>query len=379
MSIQFNRSTKMLFASIILFMMNGAPALWAQRTVPAQETTAPEPMTTPVSSSGQGVAGQLQQVAVAQQGVMTNESNAFRLDHLKTVKAGLLHVGYAEVGPRSGKPVILLHGWPYDIHSFEKSSALLAAQGYRVLVPYLRGYGTTTFISPATMRNAQQSAVALDIVQFMDALHIDKAIIGGFDWGARTADIIAALWPERCTALVAVSGYLIGSPKANENPLAPNAEFLWWYQYYFATERGYKGYQANTAAFNKLIWKTASPKWNFDDSTYSRSAQAFNNPDHVAITIHNYRWRLGLAKGEKQYDALEAKLAKSPTISVPTVTLEGDANGAAFPPPSSYASKYTGQYKHHTLTGGIGHNLPQEAPQAFADAIMEADALSLVR
>lgn len=226
------------------------------------------------------------------------------------------------------------------------------------------------------MRNAQQSAVALDIVNFMDALKIDKAIIAGFDWGARTADIIAALWPERCTALVAVSGYLIGTPKANENPLSPNAEFLWWYQYYFATERGYKGYQANTAAFNKLIWKTASPKWNFDDETYERAARAFDNPDHVAIVIHNYRWRLGLSKGEKQYDRLEAKLSKLPVISVPTVTLEGDANGAAFPPPSSYALKFTGKYKHHTLKGGIGHNLPQEAPEAFAQAIVEADAMA---
>jgi len=299
-------------------------------------------------------------------------------ERTKTVKAGLLHVGYAEVGPKTGKAVILLHGWPYDIHSFESSSALLAAKGYHVLIPYLRGYGTTTFISPKTMRNAQQSAVALDIIKFMDALNIDKAIIGGFDWGARTADIIAALWPERCTALVAVSGYLIGSPKINKTPLSPNAELLWWYQYYFATERGYKGYQANTAAFNKLIWKTASPKWNFDDKTYERAVRAFDNVDHIAIVIHNYRWRLGLAEGEKQYDELETKLAESPTISVPTVTLEGDANGAAFPPPSSYRSKYTGKYKHHTLTGGIGHNLPQEAPEAFADAIVEADVMARV-
>lgn len=294
----------------------------------------------------------------------------------KQIRAGLLNVGYAEVGPANGKPVILLHGWPYDIHSFEESSAILAEKGYRVLVPYLRGYGTTTFVSPDTKRNGQQSAVALDIIAFMDALKIDKAIIGGFDWGARTADIMAALWPERCTGLVAVSGYLIGSPKANEKPLPPNAEFLWWYQYYFSTERGYKGYKANTMAFNKLIWKTASPKWTFDDQTYERSAKAFDNPDHVDIVIHNYRWRLGLAKGEKHYDAFEAKLAKSPSITVPTVTLEGDVNGAAFPAPESYASRFTGQYAHHTLTGGIGHNLPQEAPKAFADAIIEVDSMS---
>ena len=296
--------------------------------------------------------------------------------HTKKIRARLLDVGYAEVGPKTGKPVILLHGWPYDILSFEKSSELLAAKGYRVLVPYLRGYGTTTFVSPKTVRNGQQSAVALDIIAFMDALKLDKAIVGGFDWGARTADIMAALWPERVSALVAVSGYLIGSPKANENPLPPNAELLWWYQYYFATERGYNGYKANTEAFNKLIWKTASPKWSFDAETYQRSAQSFENPDHVAIVIHNYRWRLGLAPGEKRYDELEARLAKSPDITVPTVTLEGDANGAAFPPPQNYASKYKGPYKHHTLTGGIGHNLPQEAPKEFADAIIEADLLS---
>ncbi|WP_395974484.1 alpha/beta fold hydrolase [Chryseobacterium cucumeris] len=309
------------------------------------------------------------------------ENTAVRsaFQNTKQIKAGLLNVGYAEVGPAKGKPVILLHGWPYDIHSFEESSAILAEKGYRVLVPYLRGYGTTTFVSPNTKRNGQQSAVALDIIAFMDALKIDKAIIGGFDWGARTADIMAALWPERCTGLVAVSGYLIGSPKANEKPLPPNAELLWWYQYYFSTERGYKGYKANTTSFNKLIWKTASPKWTFDDQTYERSAKAFDNPDHVDIVIHNYRWRLGLAKGEKQYDALEAKLAKSPSITVPTVTLEGDANGAAFPAPESYASKYTGQYAHHTLTGGIGHNLPQEAPKAFADAIIEVDSMSQTR
>ena len=296
--------------------------------------------------------------------------------HTKKIRAGLLDVGYAEVGPKTGKPVILLHGWPYDILSFEKSSELLAAKGYRVLVPYLRGYGTTTFVSPKTVRNGQQSAVALDIIAFMDALKLDKAIVGGFDWGARTADIMAALWPKRVSALVAVSGYLIGSPKANENPLPPNAELLWWYQYYFATERGYNGYKANTKAFNKLIWKTASPKWSFDVETYQRSAQSFENPDHVDIVIHNYRWRLGLAPGEKQYDELEARLAKSPDITVPAVTMEGDANGAAFPLPENYASKYKGEYRHYTLTGGIGHNLPQEAPEEFADAIIEADSMS---
>lgn len=316
-----------------------------------------------------------QQISESKQAkVNSSTSSAFK--NTKKIRAGVLDVGYAELGPKSGKPVILLHGWPYDIHSFEKSSEILAEKGYHVLIPYLRGYGTTTFVSPQTARNAQQSAVAVDIIAFMDALKIDKAIVGGFDWGARTADIMAALWPERVSALVAVSGYLIGSPKANENPLPPNAELLWWYQFYFASERGYKGYKMNTKAFNKLIWKTASPKWTFDDGTYEQSASAFDNPDHVEIVIHNYRWRLGLASGEKQYDELEAQLAKSPNITVPTVTLEGDANGAAFPLPENYASKYTGKYVHHTLTGGIGHNLPQEAPKEFADAIVEANSLS---
>lgn len=293
-------------------------------------------------------------------------------DQIKQIKAGLLNVGYAEEGPANGRAVILLHGWPYDINSFAQTSKLLADKGYHVFVPYLRGYGTTTFLSASTFRNGEQAAFALDIIAFMDALKIKSAIIGGFDWGARTADIIAALWPERCEALVSVSGYLIGSQQANKAPLPPVAEQAWWYQYYFATERGRLGYAANTNAFDKLIWQTASPQWHFDDATYQQSAKAFTNPDHVAIVIHNYRWRLGLANGETKYDALEKKLATAPVITVPTVTLEGDANGAAHPQPSAYASKFTGKYNHHTLTGGIGHNLPQEAPQAFADAIIEA-------
>ncbi|NSL88281.1 alpha/beta hydrolase [Chitinophaga sp. Mgbs1] len=296
-------------------------------------------------------------------------------DNIKQVKAGVLNIGYAEAGPDGGRPVILLHGWPYDIHSYAGVTAILAAKGYHVFVPYLRGYGTTTFLSPATMRNGQQSALAADIIAFMDALKIDRAIIGGYDWGARTADIMAALWPERVSALVSVSGYLIGSQQANKAPLPPRAELAWWYQYYFATPRGEAGYAANTRAFAKLIWQTASPQWHFSDSTFNRAAAAFDNPDHVAVVIHNYRWRLGLATGEKQYDALEEKLARSPVITVPTVTLEGDANGAPHPDPAAYATKFTGKYVHHTITGGIGHNLPEEAPQAFADAITEAGSL----
>jgi pimeloyl-ACP methyl ester carboxylesterase len=292
---------------------------------------------------------------------------------IKQVEAGLLNVGYAEVGPAGGKPVILLHGWPYDIHSFVDVAPILAAVGYRVIVPYVRGYGTTRFLSADTLRNGQQGAVAMDAIAFMDALKIPKAIVAGFDWGARTADIIAAAWPERCKALVSVSGYLIGSQEAGSTPLPPRAELQWWYQYYFATERGRLGYQKNTREFNRLIWQLASPKWNFDDETYDRSAAAFDNPDHVDVVIHNYRWRLGLAQGESQYDYLETQLAKGPNIAVPTITLEGDANGAPHPDASAYAEKFTDKYEHRVIEGGVGHNLPQEAPQAFADAIIEVD------
>ena len=290
---------------------------------------------------------------------------------LKQVDAGLLNVGYAEAGPGDGPVVILLHGWPYDIHSFVDVTPLLASAGYRVIVPYLRGYGTTRFLSSETFRNGQQAAVALDTIALMDSLKIEKATLAGFDWGARTADIIAALWPERCKALVSVSGYLIGSPSMV--PLPPKAEFEWWYQYYFATENGRAGYDKYRRDFSKLIWQLASPKWDFDDATFDRTAASFDNPDHVAIVIHNYRWRLGLADGERKYDGLEKRLAESPVITVPTITLEGDANGAPHPEPASYAKKFSGKYMHRTITGGVGHNLPQEAPQAFAEAVVDAD------
>ncbi|HEV7618605.1 MAG TPA: alpha/beta hydrolase [Burkholderiaceae bacterium] len=289
---------------------------------------------------------------------------------LKQIDAGVLNIGYAEAGPADGPVVILLHGWPYDIHSYVDVAPLLASAGYRVIVPYLRGYGTTRFLSSETVRNGQQSAVAVDIIALMDALKIEKPTIAGYDWGARTANIVAALWPERCKAMVSVSGYLIGSPDANRMPLPPKAELEWWYQYYFATERGRAGYDKYRHDFAKLIWQTASPKWNFDDATFDRSAVAFNNPDHVSIVIHNYRWRLGLAPGEPKYDDLEKRLAAGPQITVPTVTLEGDANGAPHPDPSAYAKKFTGRYAHR-LIKGAGHNLPQEAPQAFAEAVVE--------
>jgi pimeloyl-ACP methyl ester carboxylesterase len=296
-------------------------------------------------------------------------------DNLRQINAGTLSIGYAEAGQQNGPVVILLHGWPYDIYSFAEVTPILAAAGYRVIVPYLRGYGSTRFLSADTPRNGQQSVVAVDIIALMDALKIDKAILGGFDWGARTVDIIAALWPQRVKAIVSVSGYLIGNQAAGKAPLPPKAELQWWYQFYFATERGQAGYEANRHDFNKLIWRLASPKWNFDDATYDRSAESFNNPDHVAVVIHNYRWRLGLAQGEPQYDALEARLATAPAISVPAITMEGDANGAPHPEPAAYAKKFTGKYQHRNIDGGIGHNLPQEAPMAFADAILDVARL----
>ena len=290
---------------------------------------------------------------------------------LKQIEAGALTVGYAELGPAEGPVIILLHGWPYDIHSYLDVAPLLAAAGHRVIVPYLRGYGTTRFLSDETPRNGQQSVVAVDVIALMDALAIKQAVIGGFDWGARTANIIAALWPERCKAMVSVSGYLIGNQEAGKVPLPPNAELQWWYQYYFATERGRIGYDRYRREFSKLIWQIASPKWDFDDATFARTAAAFDNPDHVAIVIHNYRWRLGLVDGEAKYDDLEKRLAQGPVISVPTITMEGDANGAPHPDPAAYAKKFTGRYAHRLITGGIGHNLPQEAPQAFAQAIID--------
>jgi pimeloyl-ACP methyl ester carboxylesterase len=325
----------------------------------------------------------LSMAAIAVAGARLGASSAERVQAtstntfggVKQVDAGVLNIGYADVGPVDGAAVVLLHGWPYDIHSFIDVAPLLARRGFRVLVPYVRGYGTTRFRSSETARNGQQSALASDCVEFMDALGIERAIVAGFDWGARTANIVAALWPERCKAMVSVSGYLIGSREANKMPLPPRAELEWWYQFYFATDRGRAGYEKYRNDFAKLIWQIASPKWRFDDATFDRSAKALDNPDHVSLVIHNYRWRLGLAEGEPKYDDLERELAAGPVISVPTITLEGDANGAPHPDPASYAKKFSGKYAHRLLTGGIGHNPPQEAPRAFADAVIEADRL----
>jgi pimeloyl-ACP methyl ester carboxylesterase len=293
------------------------------------------------------------------------------LGPIKQIDAGVLNIGYAESGPQNGPVVILLHGWPYDIYSYAEVAPLLVAAGYRVIVPHTRGYGSTRFLSGSTVRNGQQAALAVDTIALMDALKIKQAVIGGYDWGARTATVVAALWPERCKALVSVSGYLIANVEDNKRPLPPKAERDWWYQFYFDTERGRAGYEKYRHDFAKLIWETASPKWNFDAATFDRSAASFENPDHVDIVIHNYRWRQGLAAGEPQYDDLEKRLATGPLISVPTITLEGDANGAPHPDPAAYRKKFTGKYAHRTLTGGVGHNLPQEAPKAFADAVIE--------
>jgi pimeloyl-ACP methyl ester carboxylesterase len=304
---------------------------------------------------------------------MTDETS---FGPLKQIDAGVLDVGFVDAGPPDGQPVVLLHGWPYDIHSYAEAAPALQAAGYRVIVPYLRGYGTTRFLSNDTVRNGEQAALALDVINLMDALAIESAIIAGFDWGARSANVVAALWPERCTAMLSVSGYLIGNQAANKAPLPPPAELSWWYQFYFSTERGRAGYDKYRHDFAKLIWHTASPQWNFEDETFDRSAASFDNPDHVDIVIHNYRWRLGVAPGEPQYNELEKQLAAGPDISVPTITLEGDANGAPHPDPDSYAAKFVGKYAHHTIGGGVGHNLPQEAPHAFVEAVIEADELA---
>ena len=312
--------------------------------------------------------------AVAATGAQAGTHTSF--GPLKYINAGHLRVAYAEAGPAAGPPVILLHGWPYDIHSFVDVAPLLAAQGFRVLVPYVRGCGATTFLSSTTFRNGQQGAFAVDTIAFMDALKIEKAVIGGFDWGGTTADAIAANWPQRCKALVSGSGYLLGSREANKEPLAPAPEHQWWYQYYFATERGALGYDKYRRNFGKLIWRLASPKWDFDDATFDRTAASFENPDYVAIAIHNYRWRLGLADGERQYDELEARLGAFPVIAVPTITMEGEANGAPHDSAATYRGKFSGRYEYRLITGGVGHNMPQEAPQAFAKAIVDVAGYS---
>jgi pimeloyl-ACP methyl ester carboxylesterase len=332
-----------------------------------------------LQTAGVGVAAlavtglELIETAQAQTTPSVSSGSATPMGPIRQVRTDVLDIGYYETGPADGPAVILLHGWPYDIHSYVDVAPLLASKGYRVIAPYLRGYGSTRFLSGDTPRNGQQSVIAVDVIALMDALRIQKATIAGYDWGARTANIVAALWPERCKAMVSVSGYLIGSREANKMPLPPKAELQWWYQFYFATERGRAGYEKYRRDLARLIWQLASPKWDFDDATFDRSAAAFDNPDHVSIVIHNYRWRLDLAEGESKYDDLEKRLAQGPVITVPTITLEGDANGAPHPDASSYAKKFSGRYSHRVIKSGVGHNLPQEAPQAFAEAVIDVD------
>lgn len=328
-----------------------------------------------LQAAGSGVAAlAASQFGLARPAFAQGASISAPMGPIRQINTGTLSTGYFETGPATGPVVILLHGWPYDIHSFAEVAPLLAAKGYRVIVPHLRGYGTTTFLSADTPRNGQQAVLAMDIIELMNALKIEKALIAGYDWGARTANIVAALWPERVKAMVSVSGYLIGSREVNKKPLPPKAELLWWYQFYFTTERGRLGYQQNTHDFAKLIWQLASPKWSFSDETFARSAKSLDNPDHVAISIHNYRWRLGLAEGEAKYDDLEKRLEQGPVITVPTITIEGDANGAPHPEPAAYAKKFSGKYQHRLLTGGVGHNPPQEVPKDFAQAVIDVDA-----
>ena len=315
------------------------------------------------------------QISAQSQSQKSNEMTVNNpLGTVKQINAGLLNVGYTEAGPSNRNTVILLHGWPYDIHSYDEVVPILVANGYRVITPYLRGFGTTHFLSIDTFRNGQQAALAKDILDLMDALKIDKAIIGGFDWGARTAVVMAALWPERLQGLVSVSGYIIINLESNLKPLPPKAELGWWYQYYFATERGKSGYAQNTYEFNKQIWKLASPLWNFDKATYDQSAQSFDNPDHVAIVIHNYRWRQSTEAGEAKYDSLEKKLALRPTIKVPTITISSDFDGTNADG-KAYADKFTGIYEHRILNG-IGHNVPQEDPKSFAQAIIDVGTMA---
>ncbi|QNP68692.1 alpha/beta hydrolase [Streptomyces roseirectus] len=328
----------------------------------------------PLSGAGAGVASAGTREAAP---VSAARSSDAGFPQVKQVRAGLLDVGYVELGPAHGPVVICLHGWPYDIHSYVEAAPLLEAEGYRVIVPYLRGYGTTRFLSGRTFRNGQQAAIARDLLALMDALKIERAVLAGFDWGARTADIVAALWPERCKALVSVTGYLVTNRAANLEPLTAKAEHSWWYQFYFATERGELA--MNDREFRRdlarLTWAETSPTWDFDDATFDRAATAFDNPDHPAIVLHNYRWRLSLADGERRYDALERRLATRPTIGVPTITLDPALDPFTAPGDgASYRDRFTGPYAHRTLTG-VGHNLPQEAPDAFAQAVVDADHL----
>ena len=307
--------------------------------------------------------------AEVRSGIARRPAGPATLEPIRQIKAGELNVGYFEAGPVDGIPVLLMHGYPYDIHSYVDAAPLLAARGCRVIVPHLRGHGTTRFLEASALRNAQQSAVALDQIALLDALGIERAVMAGYDWGARTGCVLAALWPQRCIGLVSAGGYIITSQAAQQMPAPAKVEYAWWYQYYFATERGRAGLAANRRDIARVSWTTNSPLWKFDDATFERTAASFDNPDWVDIVVHNYRWRLGLAEGDPKHAELERRLAAQPTIAVPTITMEGDTNGIA-PPTDGKASaaKFTGPRTH--LVVHAGHNVPQEAPEAFADAVL---------
>lgn len=294
-----------------------------------------------------------------------------RLEPLRHVDAGVLNIAYYEAGPADGPVVMLMHGFPYDIHSFVDVAPMLAAQGCRVIVPYLRGYGPTRFLDPATPRSGEQAAMGADLMALADALDVKRVVFAGYDWGGRAACVAAALWPDRCIGLVSVNSYLIQNIAKAMVPLKPQHEVPLWYQYYFQLERGRAGLAANRREIAKILWKQWSPNWQFDDACFERTAIAHDNPDYVDVVIHSYRHRFGLADGDPRYAELQRRLAESPAIHVPTITLDGDADGVApATDGTATAAKFTSSRVHRVIPRA-GHNLPQEEPEAFAAAVME--------
>lgn len=298
-------------------------------------------------------------------------SSTQRLDPLRQVDAGVLDIAYYEAGPAEGPVVMLLHGFPYDIHSFVDVAPQLAAKGCRVIVPYLRGYGPTRFRDPATPRSGEQAAIGADLIALMDAVGVKRAVFAGYDWGGRAACVGAALWPDRCAGLVCVNSYLIQDIARAMVPAKPEREVPLWYQYYFQVERGRAGLAANRRGIANLLWRQWSPNWHFDAATFERTAVAFDNPDYVDIVIHSYRHRFGLADGDPQYADIQRRLAALPVITVPAITLDGEADGVApATDGTATAAKFAG-HRTHRVVPHAGHNLPQEEPEAFAAAVME--------
>jgi len=290
---------------------------------------------------------------------------------LRHIRAGVLDVAYFEAGPAEGPPVFLMHGFPYDIHAYAEVTPLLAAAGCRVIVPYLRGYGPTRFLSDDTPRSGEQAALGADLLALMDALGIARAVLGGYDWGGRAACVVAALWPERCAGLVSLNSYNIQNIAQAMEPEPPDNEQRLWYQYYFHSERGRAGLAANRRALARLLWQLWSPTWAFDDATFERSAGAFDNPDFVDVVIHSYRHRFGLVPGDPACAEIERRLAAQPAIGVPTITFDGADDGVRPPADAAaHAYHFTGP-RSHRLVAGAGHNLPQEVPHVFAAAVLE--------